>query len=133
MRDKRLSELSQISGDFGIMWIAIQSARIPAPRFLNVASLSRDITQMSQHDHVFGIESKGELKHFACFLDSMRIVKRLPVHHVAAHVGRLLREVRPADGYCLLGITGLAVFVGERGKISPRILVKFLPQLVDPR
>jgi hypothetical protein len=46
---------------------------------------------------------------------------------------RLLREVRPADGYCLLGITGFAVFVGERGKISPRILVKFLPQLVDPR
>jgi len=79
------------------------------------------------------IEGEGKLKNFAGLIDSMGIVERLAVHHVAAHVGRLLREVRPADGYCLLGITGFAVFVGERGKISPRILVKFLPQLVDPR
>jgi hypothetical protein len=59
-------------------------------------------------------------------------VKCLSVYDVTAHVAGLLRKMRAADGYRLFGISGFPVFIGERRKITARILVKLLPELVDP-
>ncbi len=115
------------------MGIAIQCARVPAARLFDFAALSRDVAKVAENDHVLRVQGERQLENFARLVNPVSVVKCLAVHNVTAHVGGLLGEVRAANRYRLLGVTGLAVFVGERGKIAPRILVEFLPQLFDPR
>ena len=59
--------------------------------------------------------------------------KSLSVHDVATHVSGLLRQKLLTDEDGLLEIADLPVFVRERREIPARILVEFLPELVDTR
>ena len=88
---------------------------------------------MSQSDQVFRIQRERCLENGLRFWQTFGLEQRLPEDNVPAHVAGLLREILLADEDGLVEIACLAVFVGERGKISTGILVEFLAKLLDSR
>src|SRR5215212_3287288 len=56
-----LGELREICGDFRVMWISVQRARIPASRFVDVAALPSDIAEVTEYDDVLGIERERQI------------------------------------------------------------------------
>src|SRR5688572_3136194 len=85
---------------------------------------------MPERDEVLGIERKGRFEDGSGFLDLSRLVQRLTIHDVPAHMAGLLRQVFPTDRDRLLDVARFAVFVRQRGEIPPRILLEFLAQFV---
>ena len=83
---------------------------------------------MAQGDEILGIERQRRFKNRLRFLELPRLVQRLPVHDVAAHVPGLLRQVLAADRDGLFHFARLAVLVRQRSEVPPRILLEFLAQ-----
>jgi hypothetical protein len=92
-----------------------------------------DIAKVTQCDEVFGIERERGLEDAPCLIVPARLEERLAVHDVPTHVPGLLGQELLTDENGLLEIADFAVFIGERREIPARILVEFLPELVDTR
>src|SRR5437763_11498072 len=132
-RHEWLGQLCEIRRDFGVLRISVERARVPASRFLDLSFFSRYVAEMAKNNQVLGIERERLLKNTAGFVDAAGVVECLTIHDVATHVSGLLRKVCAANRNRLLGVTRFAILVGKRRKVTPRIFVELLLQLVNPR
>ena len=109
------------------MRIQVEGLSVPVAGLDGIAFLPRYVAELAQDHGVVRVEAQGLLENRACFFGPLRVVQRLAVDDVTAHVARLLRQMSAADRYRLLGVTSFPVFIGERREVPPRILVEFLP------
>ena len=97
---------------------------------MGVARDERQVSQVPQCDEVLRVERERRLKNGLGLFNLPRLEERLPVDDMPAHVAGLLWQILPANRYGLLDVAGLAVLVGQRGEVPPRILLELLTQFL---
>ena len=110
--------------------IGVENAHVPGPRVRLIALADGDVAQVTEGDEILRIEPQRRLEDRARLGHAARLVERLAVDNMPAHVPRLLREKLLADHDGLLDVPGLAKFVRQRREIATRVFVEFLLQLV---
>src|SRR5205085_6797701 len=121
------------SRDLFVAGIRFEHPAVPSTRGLGIATGARDVSQMTQRNEILGVERERGLEDTSGLVVTARLEKSLTVDDMATHVSRLLGEELLADEDRLLEVADLPVLVRERRKIPTRILVEFLPKLVDAR
>src|SRR6185312_13366888 len=112
--------------DFLVARVELENLAVPAHCAHVVAGVSGYVAQVPEGDDVLRIETERLLEDSGGFLGLSRIVQRLAVHDIAAHVIRLLREVGPAEFDREIGVSGLTILVGQRREVALWVLVELV-------